>query len=175
MDKSNKRHVKVSRAASSDTVNKTIQRRSHPIKRSESEVQKSDRSKLSIHDSIKTDTTHDIYMQQYTADKVTFYVNLRTGDCIWEMPEDVPRTAVRYITHLTSSGHPYYENITTKQTSWSVPLNIMSTLARRRSAALRKMDFKQVNAYIESMSLLAKPNSPKRNSDKESRTKARKY
>ncbi len=90
------------------------------------------------------------YIQQYTTDKVPFYVDMTSGVSTWTLPEGAPETAVKYITHLTDQGIPYYEDTMTKTTSWTLPVEKLSTSARRSSMALRKMTRRQSNVFMAS-------------------------
>ena len=73
---------------------------------------------------------------------------MHSGVSTWTLPEGTPETAVKYITHLTDQGIPYYEDTATKTTSWTLPLEKLSTAARRSSMALRKMNRRQSNVFM---------------------------
>lgn len=92
----------------------------------------------------------DSYIQQYTVDKVPFFVNMKTGVSSWSLPEGTPPSAVKFITHLTDQGIPYYEDTEKKTTSWTLPLEKLSTNARRSSMALTKMNRRQSNVFMGS-------------------------
>lgn len=92
----------------------------------------------------------DWYIQQYTQDKIPFFVHMRTGVSMWSLPEGTPQSAVKFITHLTDNGIPYYENVETGTTSWTLPLDQLSTAARRTSMALKKMNRRQSEHFMNS-------------------------
>ena len=100
---------------------------------------------------IKKTTPEDHYIQQYTVDKVPFFVNMKSGVSSWTLPEGTPLTAVKYITHLTPEGIPYYEDTEKKTTSWTLPVEKLSTSARRTSVALVKMNRRQSNVFMASV------------------------
>ena len=74
---------------------------------------------------------------------------MRTGVSSWTLPEGTPQSAVKYITHLTDQGIPYYEDTEKKTTTWTLPLEKLSTAARRSSMALRKMNRRQSNVFMQ--------------------------
>lgn len=92
---------------------------------------------------------HLIFLLQ-TTDKVPFYVDMHSGVSTWTLPEGTPIEAVKYITHLTDQGMPYYEDTATRQTTWVLPIEKLSTAARRSSMALRKMNRRQSNVFMSS-------------------------
>ena len=75
---------------------------------------------------------------------------MQSGVSTWTLPEGTPESAVKFITHLTDQGIPYYEDTATKTTSWTMPLEKLSTAARRSSMALRKMNRRQSNVFMTS-------------------------
>jgi hypothetical protein len=75
---------------------------------------------------------------------------MHSGISTWTLPEGTPEEAVKYITHLTDQGIPYYEDTATKTTTWTLPLEKLSTAARRSSMALRKMNRRQSNVFMSS-------------------------
>lgn len=98
----------------------------------------------------KKSLTEEHYIQQYTVDKVPFFVNMKSGVSSWTLPEGTPLSAVKYITHLTPEGIPYYEDTEKKTTSWTLPVEKLSTSARRSSVALVKMNRRQSNVFMAS-------------------------
>lgn len=96
----------------------------------------------------KNHSSEDHYIQQYTVDKVPFFVHMKTGVSSWTLPEGTPLTAVKYITHLTPEGIPYYEDTENKTTSWTLPVEKLSSSARRSSVALVKMNRRQSNVFM---------------------------
>jgi hypothetical protein len=96
----------------------------------------------------KNNSSEDHYIQQYTVDKVPFFVHMKTGVSSWTLPEGTPLTAVKYITHLTPEGIPYYEDTEHKTTSWTLPVDKLSSSARRSSVALVKMNRRQSNVFM---------------------------
>lgn len=98
---------------------------------------------------VKKSQVDEHYIQQYTVDKVPFFVNMRSGVSSWTLPEGTPLSAVKYITHLTAEGIPYYEDTEKKTTSWTLPVEKLSTSARRSSVALVKMNRRQSNIFME--------------------------
>ena len=73
---------------------------------------------------------------------------MKTGVSSWTLPEGTPLTAVKYITHLTPEGIPYYEDTENKTTSWTLPVEKLSSSARRSSVALVKMNRRQSNVFM---------------------------
>lgn len=90
----------------------------------------------------------DIYFMQYTADRIPFYVHTRTGISSWELPEGVSQSAIKFITHFTENGEVYYEDVEKGITSWTFPVEKLSTAARRSSVALQKMNRQQSELFI---------------------------
>lgn len=88
------------------------------------------------------------YVQQYTIDRTPFYMHLHSGEVMWFLPRDTPQTAVKYITHVTESGVPYYENVEKKTTHWTLPLEKMTSLARKNASTYRKYSRPQVEAKL---------------------------
>jgi hypothetical protein len=97
---------------------------------------------------VKKNNSDERYIQQYTVDKVPFFVNMVSGVSSWTLPEGTPLSAVKYITHLTDEGIPYYEDTEKKITSWTLPVDKLSTSARRSSVALVKMNRRQSNVFM---------------------------
>jgi hypothetical protein len=96
----------------------------------------------------KKNNSEEHYIQQYTVDKVPFFVNMKSGVSSWTLPEGTPLNAVKYITHLTDDGLPYYEDTEKKTTSWTLPVEKLSSSARRTSVALVKMNRRQSNVFM---------------------------
>lgn len=93
---------------------------------------------------IATNTTENVYVQQYTIDRTPFYMHLYSGEVMWFLPRGTPESAVKFITHITESGVPYYENVEKKSTTWTLPLEKMTSLARRNATNYRKYSRPQV-------------------------------
>ena len=61
------------------------------------------------------------FIQLTNKDGDSFYTNLTTGDSYWLLPQGSNIRRVRYITHLTEEGQPYYECMKTKDVTWTFP------------------------------------------------------
>jgi hypothetical protein len=100
---------------------------------------------------------NDSFIQQYNADRIPFFVNMRTGVSYWELPEGVTKSHVKYITHFTENGDVYYEDVEKGTTSWTLPVEKLSASARRSSLALKKMNREQSELFISSVDNGAPP------------------
>lgn len=98
--------------------------------------------------STKTGTNEDIYLQQFTIDRTPFFMHLYSGEVMWFLPRETPQSAVKFITHVNEKGVPYYENLEKKTTSWTLPLEKMSSLARKNASTFRKYSRSQVEEKL---------------------------
>lgn len=90
----------------------------------------------------------NIYVQQYTIDRTPFFMHLYSGEVMWFLPRGTLQSAVKYITHVTETGVPYYENVEKKATQWTLPLEKMTSLARKNASTYRKYSRPQVEEKL---------------------------
>ena len=82
----------------------------------------------------------DGLMQTFNADNDPFYIELMGANAFWLIPEQYNFSDVKYLTHLTEEGNPYYEYLPTNEVAWTLPPDaIMSRTARNKTLQYHKM------------------------------------
>jgi Ca2+-binding EF-hand superfamily protein len=91
-------------------------------------------------------SNHDtrMFFKLFTTDKIPFFVNMESGEAMWYLNPDVPSKCIKFVTHTTDSGVPYYENVEKKTTSWTFPVDQMSSTARKNASSMKKLTKEQL-------------------------------
>lgn len=98
------------------------------------------------HDQAIIAAEHDprMFFKLFTTDKIPFFVNMESGEAMWYLNPDVPSKCIKFVTHATDAGVPYYENVEKKTTSWTFPVDQMSSTARKNASSMKKLTKEQL-------------------------------
>jgi len=89
------------------------------------------------------------YFQGCNVDGDVFFTETVAGDSFWLLPVGVPVSRIRYISHSTDAGVPYYESLKTKAVTWQLPEEGVSEKAAKSIKMLTKMNRAQCNNILK--------------------------
>ncbi|KAJ1426261.1 hypothetical protein B484DRAFT_450772, partial [Ochromonadaceae sp. CCMP2298] len=91
----------------------------------------------------------ELFFQLYNASREPVFVAMGSGQAFWILSQQHLRSNVVYVAHLTEDDNVYYEEVCTKEVSWTSPVDKMSPAAAETVGLLVSYDRALTEAWID--------------------------